>query len=807
MAQYDLNLRDYTRILRKRMFLVIFSAVMLGAFSFFFAMTKKPIPLYKSTSSVKIEEAVSMTGLYMESITYSDADPMITQSAIITSIPVMELVTKEAGLIDKDIPSEEVMRTSELLNKVLSTKSKISTSIEDETSIINISAVTRDPALSAKLANITAKVFKQVNTLEKNKRTIEAKKFIENRLNIVGKRLRATQEKLKTLRLEKKFVTMDSLTRETVLRLREAEIEHKKVVSSIKKVDELIDHLQTQKDMPGDEGEANDYADTISPIFNTLNSKLEGLNSKRSILLLDLTEIHPHVVRIDKEIENTKENMLKQLYAQRKEFEEIIVHTTEIMKKQEAEYRTLPGISFELAEIEINIDTDAILFQQLQSKYQEVLIREAEKIEEVTIVRPALESHTPTNPATTGTTTVIGIIIGFILGVVVAFVRETIDTSIGTIEEVEGFLGVPVVGIIPFMDVDEIKDKLLRASNTDQPEEILELNARLVSHFAPKSTMAESYRAMRTGIEFILADKKLKSLSITSSSMGEGKTTVTCNFAMSLAQIGKKVLLIDGDLRKPMVNRVYGIEREPGLADIILGNYDWAETIKTDTDIMMGEMGMEDITTAAPGINNLNIITAGLIPPNSAELLNSAKMKEILSEMIEAYDIVLCDSPPVLPSTDAVILAQQVEGVIMVYKVGQVARGSLKRAKSQIDNTKANVIGVVLNCLKPESGGDYKDYGYYGYYYSYGEEAEIRPWYKRLFPSFTMPEIVNRLIETIRGEKEEGDDEEGKSYLREEDTSILPWYKRWLRTIILIVALAFILCGLLWQFGVIGKFM
>lgn len=167
------------------------------------------------------------------------------------------------------------------------------------------------------------------------------------------------------------------------------------------------------------------------------------------------------------------------------------------------------------------------------------------------------------NPPTTIATTVIGALIGFILGVVMAFVRETMDTSIGTIEDVEEFLGVPVVGVIPFMGTEEIKDTLLKKKGTELPEEVLELNARLVSHFAPKSTMAESYRALRTAIDFITAERKIKSIAITSSSMREGKTTVTSNFAMTTAQIGKKVLLIDGDLRKPMINTIFGIEREP----------------------------------------------------------------------------------------------------------------------------------------------------------------------------------------------------------------------------------------------------
>ena len=799
MAQYELNLRDYTRILRKRKFIVIFSTVMLGFFSLFFATLIKPIPLYKATSSVKVDTSTTMAGLYIETITYSDTDTLETQSAIITSIPVVELVARDMGLIDKEIPSEEVRNDPELLNIVLELKGKISTFVEGETNIINISAVSEDPKYSQTIANSTARMFQHANIMEKNRRNIEAKKFIEARLGEVGNRLKTAQKRLKTLRQEKRFVTMEIHIAQTVRRLEEAEIKHKEVKKRLEDTELLIEHLNVQSSLPKEKIEGF-YAETINPIFSSLNNRLAELQSRRDILMLDYTKNHPEVQRIDLEIDNTTENMLKNLTGEKKKLKEIEKITAEEMKEQTAEYRSLPEIGFDLADIEMDIRTNQLLFAQLESKHQEVLIKEAERIQEITIIRPALEPTLPVNPPTTVATTVVGTVIGFILGVVMAFVRETVDTSIGAIEDVEAFLGVPVVGIIPFMGTEEIMDTLLQKKDLEQPEEILELNARLVSHFAPKSTMAESFRAMRTGIEFIISDRKLKCLSFTSTTTREGKTTVISNFAMTMAQIGKKVLLVDGDMRKPMINRVYGIEREPGLSDVILGNYNWDEVIKTDTDIMMGEMGMEDITTTAPGINNLNIITSGLIPPNSTELLNSAKMSEILSQMKEAYDIVLFDSSPVLPSTDAVILAAKVDGVVMVYQVGQIARGALKRAKTQLDNAKATVIGVILNGLKPETGRDYKDYGYYGYYYSYGAEEELQPWYKRWLSGwFKTPEIVKKLLETIKG-KETGEEPE---YDIEEEASAGNAWGKWLKITVLIVTLTFIFCGMLWQFGII----
>ena len=173
MAEYDLNLRDYTRILRKRKFIILFSTVMLGFFSLFFATLIKPIPLYNATASVKIEDSTTMAGLYIESVTYSDADTLETQSAIITSIPVIELVAKDMGLIDKELSREEIRDNPELLNIVLDIKGKISTLVEGETNIVNISVVSEDPKYSKTIANSTAKMYQLSNILEKNRRNIE----------------------------------------------------------------------------------------------------------------------------------------------------------------------------------------------------------------------------------------------------------------------------------------------------------------------------------------------------------------------------------------------------------------------------------------------------------------------------------------------------------------------------------------------------------------------------------------------------------------------------------------------------------
>jgi len=189
-----------------------------------------------------------------------------------------------------------------------------------------------------------------------------------------------------------------------------------------------------------------------------------------------------------------------------------------------------------------------------------------------------------------------------------------------------------------------------------------------------------------------------------------------------MAQSGNRVLLIDADMRKPRLNQIFGLDRERGLSEIILGNHRWRDSVKTVTDIITGEYGMTDIVLT-PGIDNLHIITCGAIPPNPSELLNSNMMDEFIGEARKEYDMILFDCTPILPATDPAVLGRKVDGSVLVYAVGKVSRGSLKRAKAQMDTVKARIVGVILNGMRGDNSGDYPEYKYNEAYYGIEEES------------------------------------------------------------------------------------
>ncbi|GMK41176.1 protein-tyrosine kinase [Paenibacillus sp. CCS19] len=218
----------------------------------------------------------------------------------------------------------------------------------------------------------------------------------------------------------------------------------------------------------------------------------------------------------------------------------------------------------------------------------------------------------------------------------------------------------------------------------------------LVTQVNPKSPISESYRVLRTNIQFsAIDDHSVQVLMVASAKSGEGKTTTVSNLAVTYAQEGKKVLLIDGDLRKPSLHQLFQQTNRVGLTSLLCGQQLLQEVIR-DTNV-----------------DNLSLITSGPIPPNPSEILGSQRMVALLAELRETYDVILFDTPPVLAVTDSAIISSYCDGVILVVHAGKVKKGLVAKAKSNLDHVKAKLLGVVLNNnSRNKSNDDY--YFYYG---------------------------------------------------------------------------------------------
>jgi tyrosine-protein kinase Etk/Wzc len=464
-------------------------------------------------------------------------------------------------------------------------------------------------------------------------------------------------------------------------------------------IEEQLSSLENRLEQT--EEQLKQFGDEVKHIrlAEPIQKKLVDLEFELGALLQKYTEKHPRVKQIKEQIRDLEEQVRG-------------------FSDQELAYARLSR------EVEVNKK----LYAMLKEKLEEARISEAEKVSDISIVDPAVMPSAPVSP-NKNLGILIGGMMGLILGVTLAFVRETLDTSIGTIEDVERVVKLPVLGIVPSIaeKIDKkrgiffrLTGRVLPAPKKSDEEERL---ARLIAHYRPKSPATEAFRNIRTNLKL---DPSKKTILITSSGPREGKTTIMTNLGVVMAQAGAKTLLVSSDLRRPVLAKTFGIEREPGFNELLTGAVNLDQALRTVADIMLGEMKLDEIISRPPGLDNVWILPSGSLPFNPAEILESKELTPLLEEFKRRFDVILFDSPPVLPVTDASLLAPKLDCVVIVYEIGRTSRDALLRAKTQLESMGGKISGVILNHTQPQTEAivPYPYYYHYKYRYYEREGAE-----------------------------------------------------------------------------------
>ena len=727
MAQYDVDLRDYWRIIKKRKASIIFMVLLVGICSYGFAKFKEPTPLFEATSAIKVDRfsnlASILTGGY-----WRQSENMFTHAYIITSFPVLCETARSLGWLPKNISNDAVQKSQKHLKVIRHLKSMVEPEHQEGTNIIDIRVESENAREAARVANKFAQSYRAYNIKEKNKKTFETKTFIEEQLKLTSNRLKLAEQELQTFKESYALISLDAQTQNTLNRLYTVETEYEKVKIDKAEVKSQLRMIEKARLNQSSELKGSFFtASPDSPVYG-LKTKLSELLLQRQTLLINFTSKHPKVIEIDDQIGAVLHETKKELKFLVNTYSTREADLLKRMAQLRRENMSLPEKGLQLIRLQRDVELQESLYSQLKEKYQETLIQESGKVEEVTVVKPAVVPAAPFNIPSKLMIVVTGIVMGLIIGIVFAFLAEVFDTSMGTIEDVEELLNVPVLGVIPQLGQDAKGKK--RSEGSQEKDR----SQDLVTHYEPKSMGAEAFRALRTNLQFLRLEMKGKLFLITSSFVQEGKTLNVVNLALSMAQAGNKVLLVDADLRKPLVHRVFGLSREPGITDYVLGNYHWKEVTNSISDVMLGDFGIDDILHT-PGMDNMNFVTAGTKPPNPTEILSSSRFKEFLTEAGKEYDFIFVDAPPILPVADATEIAPLMDGIFLVYTVGKIGRGVLKRAKSTLDNVEARVLGVILNNVKPEAGPEY--FRYHSHYY-YGSETKaekqkkkFKSWFQR----------------------------------------------------------------------------
>jgi len=349
-------------------------------------------------------------------------------------------------------------------------------------------------------------------------------------------------------------------------------------------------------------------------------------------------------------------------------------------------------------------ETTQQLYENLLQHLKDATVSAGLRATNIHVVDPALPPAAPIRPKKTQNIAM-GLLGGLALGVMLALIADVLDNSVKSVEDIERLTGMPTLAVIPLAASDRARRAWRKGAGEKAASSTTPVGLAVLKH--PASPLAESYRALRTSVLLSTPGHPPQVILITSSQPNEGKSCTCLNLALTLAQRGGRVVIIDGDLRKPGVASVLGLANGKGLSSILTGAH-----------------GLEEALQQLDALPGLWVLPGGPRPPNPADLLSSVSMKEVLAELRGRFDHVVIDSPPVLLVTDATILTPLVDGIMLVVESGMTVRGAIQRTHKILENAGGKVLGVVLNKLDARRNGYYGSYypSAYGKYYLTDEE-------------------------------------------------------------------------------------
>ncbi len=435
------------------------------------------------------------------------------------------------------------------------------------------------------------------------------------------------------------------------------------------------------------------------------------LELKLADMLKNYEDKHPEVVKIRREIEDATEYLTQQMSSVRQglgQDEEQRRQREGVLFSYLANENARLGQGLEerrslLMFLEQEAATNKEMYNTFFKKIQEMNLSDQRVAgTRIKIIEPAGLPGRPLRP-NKPLNLLFGCVVGLVLGIGLSFFQDYLDNSIKTAEDVSKYLQLSLLGIVPALPNGVSKGR--------SGGEALENPAhRLMTRNDMSSPISEAYRTMRTNILLASVDRPMRTLVVTSSVQKEGKSTSAINLAISIARSGSQVVLVDADLRRPILARTFHLTK----------------ILKADlVDVLMHGADLSDALIPS-GIDNLTILPCVKIPPNPSEILGSPAMNRLVEELKRRFELVLLDSPPVIAVTDAVLLSAKMDGTILVVGAGKAPRGICMQAKASLDRAKSRILGVVLNGMRIDQGS-YDFYHYHRYYNNYGSTHDLEP--------------------------------------------------------------------------------
>ncbi|HUZ47783.1 MAG TPA: polysaccharide biosynthesis tyrosine autokinase [Terriglobia bacterium] len=700
-------LRDYWNTLRKRRWTILTVAFVLVTLAAIYSF--KVRPTFRATGRVEVEPDAPpfQSSDQNNSPSTVDASFLQTQVDVLTSDHLAWETIEELKLdanpdFNPDLPPsgrQPPGDISSLQSRLIHVfHDHLHVALARDSRMLEVSFDSTDPRLGASVANALMNNYIQYNFMTKYDATRQASGWMEQQLDELKAKVETSQQALVDYERQNAIVDVgdkQSLAARNLAALGQEFTEARNHLAEEQSLYDLVKSNPSQTALLAQDD-----------LLQMLEEKFADLKTNYVNTLAQYGPKFPKVVRLKDQI-NTVESLIAE--ERRRSVDRIRRNYDAATGREEILAREVAQAKIEMENlnqllIQHNIlkhdfETNQDLYDSLLKRLKDATVEAGLRATNIHIVDRALPPTLPVRPRK-ALNIAVGMMLGLILGVTLALVEEGFDTSMMNAEDVERLLPTPNLAVIPA--AFSLKQRSFRAGKHDPRRAGHDHVVALAVSRRPHSALAESFRSLRTLILLSSAPRPPQALLVTSAQSGEGKTSASVNLALALAQRGGRVLLMDGDLRKPEIANTLGLTGTKGLSGILTGAHGF------------------DASVESSGLSpNLWALHAGQYPPNPSELLSSSTMEQLLAGLRRRFDYLVIDSPPVLPVTDATVLSKFVDGVVLVVESGVTPSGALLRAYKTLESAGARILGTVLNKMDLRYDGYYRSVykTYHRYYY------------------------------------------------------------------------------------------
>ena len=692
-SQFFVTIYQYWLILKKRFPLALGIFLFVFILGTFVANLKEPN--YKAIARLKLREinpSSSLTDISKEigglSSLTQDSSPLTTEAEVIRSQPIIKKTIADLQLKDQNGKALSV-ETFLLYLTVREVHS---------TDILQISYQDSDPKKAAKIVNTLVDNYIENNIQVNRREAVLAREFLEKQLPITEKTLEKLEESILKIQEENQIISIEQESTNitnSLQQIRQSIADNRAQLVNSNSRSEFISNQLGMNAKEALVATAVSQSPNVQQSLQQLQQLEFELGEKQS----RFTNANPEIIELKEQILLQKELLQKQisnvarnpdndllnnfqlgtiqqelaldlvkLEANNIGLIKELEYLTQLEQIQEKRAKTLPKLRFQLRQLERKLAVSQDTYNFILNKLKDIVIAENQNIGNVRVLATATVPQKPIDSRSASYMS--SLFLGLILAVGVIYILEMMDRSLKTVEEAKQLLGYTSLGIIP--EIDRSKLPQLPIQNED-----ITVPIAIVNHY-PASAISEFYRILHSNLKFLCTDKKINTLVITSSTFGEGKSSIAANLASAMAQVGKKVLLIDANLHSPIQHRIWDVYAEPGLSNFIAEEYT-----------------TESVTQQV--LPNLDLIPSGAIPPSPVTLLDSRRMKSLVDNCSIIYDFIIIDSPALNKAADALTLGMMGDGVLLTLKPGQVNYSEAKFAQEILEQSGQNILGIVFN--------------------------------------------------------------------------------------------------------------